>query len=188
MTKTCTACSEVFSLVGHWKDASQPDGYHRWCKPCHRKSYRQKERKQPRADGLIDCPKCKTAKERIHFYRSGLARGKASAGWCKSCMAAAQRTKEHKQKFLVIQGRLRAEKRKYVQEKKTAIGCTSCNEKHPACLEWHHTGEQEKEDSLARLIDQNRPYGCWMWRWQSVSSSAPIATGNSIGNQGSTRP
>lgn len=157
MTKTCTACSEAFSLVGHWKDASQKDGYHRLCKPCHRKRYKQKERMKPREDGLIRCPKCDTAKERIHFYASGLSRGSAAAGWCKPCMKASQKTPEMRRRITEAQGRLRAEKRQYVQDKKTAIGC-ACGEKHPACLEWHHTGEQEKEESLCRMIDQNRPY------------------------------
>jgi len=101
------------------------------------------------------CLRCPEPKSEEKFWKNKKSPDGLHA-WCKSCHRAYYKAKPGYN--LKFQGRLRAEKRQYVQEKKVAVGCTSCGEKHPACLEWHHTGEQQKEDSLARLIDANRPY------------------------------
>ena len=59
---------------------------------------------------------------------------------------------------MVFQSRLRTEKRVYVERRKMEMGCARCPEKHPACLTWHHLDGDQKEDSLCRLVDKNRPY------------------------------
>jgi len=114
---------------------------------------------------MTRCYKCERLLGADGFYPSSLRQMREhnrTAALCKDCRREWQRERIRVRGRATItrtQGILRAEKRRYVQDKKVAIGCTSCGEKHPACLEWHHTGEHEKDDSLARMIDKNRPYG-----------------------------
>lgn len=41
----------------------------------------------------------------------------------------------------------------WLREYKESLGCEACGEKHPACLEFHHTNRQEKRFAIGRLKD-----------------------------------
>ncbi|MCC7500542.1 hypothetical protein IT396_01930 [Candidatus Nomurabacteria bacterium] len=45
----------------------------------------------------------------------------------------------------------RAELRQWLDEYKAKLSCTNCDEKHPACLDFHHKDAKEKEFSVALI-------------------------------------
>lgn len=49
----------------------------------------------------------------------------------------------------------RAKLRAYIIEVKKA-GCSRCGEKHPACLQFHHTDPSNKVDRVNRLLAQTK--------------------------------
>ncbi len=46
----------------------------------------------------------------------------------------------------------------YVERIKTSRGCVKCGENHPACLDLHHLDPATKVMSVAKMVDDSRPY------------------------------
>lgn len=48
--------------------------------------------------------------------------------------------------------------RKMVHEIKASTGCADCDERHPACLQFHHNNKAEKEERVNRAVARK-----WAW-------------------------
>jgi len=42
--------------------------------------------------------------------------------------------------------------RNYFTQYKQSLGCSSCSENHPSCLDFHHPDSTDKENSVSRMI------------------------------------
>lgn len=47
MNQTCTKCGETHPLTNFHKDKSKSNGYHPWCKPCRKKTYKARYERDP---------------------------------------------------------------------------------------------------------------------------------------------
>src|SRR3989338_838796 len=59
----------------------------------------------------------------------------------------------HKQSELAHVRRRRKELRKWFEEFKKTLKCSTCNENHPAALEFHHLSKKTKENSITNMVD-----------------------------------
>ena len=84
--------------------------------------------------------------------RQMLSRNLADSGWRKQKQEYnRQFYAEHKGYFKERTSRLNKEKKRWVTELKTEIGCVVCEEHCAACLDFHHINPETKEDCVCNL-------------------------------------
>ena len=67
----------------------------------------------------------------------------------------AARREYYEKNKAVINERANARKRSimaWVNDIKAQSGCSSCEENHPACLDFHHTDPSKKEQEISRMV------------------------------------
>jgi hypothetical protein len=61
----------------------------------------------------------------------------------------------HRDKKVAQKKKRREEKRAWLREKKREMGCSRCEESHPACIDFHHTNG-DKKNSVAGMMMNDR--------------------------------
>lgn len=99
---------------------------------------------------------CKCAKE---LPASAFNKKKARlSSYCKECNKAYQRLHYEGNKGKYIEQnrtRIQAVKQRF-RDYKAERGCSRCEEKHPACLQFHHIDASTKIDDVSVLINEGR--------------------------------
>lgn len=97
------------------------------------------------------CSKCHLEKDEFCFQKDkGTSDGYHPS--CKECRKSAKRISylKHKTEIISKQRQKRQAIQEWINQYKTK--CAYCDEKHPACLDFHHTGD--KDASIADLANR----------------------------------
>ena len=63
--------------------------------------------------------------------------------------------KKNREKQLEKRRNQRAEKQKFVEELKSSLCCSKCQENDPCCLDFHHRDQNKKEFALYEAVSRN---------------------------------
>lgn len=111
---------------------------------------------QVKESKLKTCKRCNTEKARSEFHRHS-NRLDGLQTYCKSCKSGISSDLiKRNPELLTVQAERnkvnRAANRKYVSDYKESHGCLKCGEKHPACLDLHHTDQSIKDSSVSQML------------------------------------
>ena len=100
------------------------------------------------------CTRCEQEKSISEFYKNKRAKDGLRTE-CKICgnIQAKKWAKENKKQHYASVKKYRLKKRKWYEEYKSNITCKICGENHSACLEFHHRNPDEKDFSVAYMVE-----------------------------------
>ena len=99
------------------------------------------------------CSRCKSIKGVPEFNKNS-TRKDGLADACKKCTREYGRKHYLKNKAYYIEksDRAIANLRRRLRELKSSIGCSKCQEKHPACLQFHHRDKNNKSFEICDAV------------------------------------
>ena len=107
---------------------------------------------RPRIHEGTWCCKCRT-QDPAAFPPSAL---KANRGtFCRDCHRKYNATQYGPEYWRAAQQKNRALKQDFVRQEKVNRGCARCEEKHPACLEFHHRDQKAKQFTISIAAQRN---------------------------------
>lgn len=98
------------------------------------------------------CCRCRT-QDPAAFPPSALKANKGTL--CRECHRKYNANRYGPGIWLAYQKAGKERKRTFVRERKAALGCKECGEKHPACLEFHHRDKEAKSFNVGMAVARN---------------------------------
>ncbi len=101
----------------------------------------------------MNCRVCKKDKPEEEFYFKNKATGKKQAE-CKICtkQMVTSHYKNNKDEHIIRVNKKKNNNRMWFKEFKATLKCEQCGERHPACLEFHHTDPKQKEQHISTAV------------------------------------